>query len=119
MRGQPELTPRLAASRAVFWGSVLAVWAVGGLTLKAAKALHIDSVADIKGKVGNAMEPVAARLSAVMDPYRESVRLPPAAGCWARTYASETAAHRAGLPEERGADAAAEALAAVSTACIY
>ena len=63
LRLLPDLTP----SRALVWGTVLAVWVVGGVTVKAAKRMGISSVDDVRERVGATMLPLAATCRSYMN----------------------------------------------------
>ena len=53
------------------WGTVLAVWTVAGVSVKAARALGIRSVDDVKEKFADTMLPYAERCQDALLPYRE------------------------------------------------
>jgi len=66
LRLLPEMTP----GRALLWGSVLAVWATSAAVLRAARALEIRSVADVRSGCAAALGPVGGRLAARLEPVK-------------------------------------------------
>ena len=70
LRLLPELTP----SRALFWGSLLCVWTVAGLTTRTARSLGISSAEDVRAKCGEAMEPYARSFQDMLLPIRERLQ---------------------------------------------
>jgi hypothetical protein len=72
LRLMPDFTP----SRALVWGTVLACWAVGGVTVMAAQSMGFSSVEDVRDKVGATMLPAAAACRSYMTRFVS----PPGAG---------------------------------------
>lgn len=65
----PEFTP----GRAMFWGSVLAMWGTAAVVMSAAKSLDIKTAAEASDKLHNIVAPMAGKLGAALIPLKSMV----------------------------------------------
>lgn len=65
----PEFTP----GRAMFWGSILAVWGTAAVVMSTAKSLNIHTTADASDKLQGIVAPMAQRLGAALVPLKSMV----------------------------------------------
>jgi hypothetical protein len=71
-----QVLPDLPPSRALMWGTIVAVWAVGGAAMRVSKSMGIESVADVQSRFNQALSPMAARCRQAFSPYRRIIVAP-------------------------------------------
>lgn len=65
----PEFTP----GRAMFWGTVLAMWGTAAIVMSTAKSLDIHTAAEASDKLHDIVAPMANRLGAALVPLKSMV----------------------------------------------
>lgn len=69
-----QLFPRMTASRALVWGTVLAGWGVGAIAATALRTMGVRDLDDLKVRVPEALAPATERLQSIAEKARPSAK---------------------------------------------